>query len=228
MIHYIHGVLAYKGLHPLKGDAYLVVEVQGIGYWMLTTQRALGNAPAVGENALIHTVEIIRPESRTMVGFLQRDERDLFQLLQGASGVGTKVSLALLNAFTVSELVHAIIAQEHKVLTAAKGVGPKMAQRIVVDLKEKMTQWQDALPVRHTQDFPSTAQSKVEALQGEPFQEAESVLLSLGYTHNEVVRSLEAVCQQPNISSYHSSHQQCPAELLLREALRWLATQPTG
>lgn len=211
MITFIRGPLAAKVSQSPRG-AVLIVDVQGIGYEILTNSASVASAPPVGEEIQVFTSLIVREDAMSLVGFISKEERDLFNILQSASGVGVRVALALLSELSVSEIVQAVVAGEYKPLTAAKGVGLKLAQKMTLELKEKMVAWRDVSPALTMQ-----AETVAGFLpQTEAFVEAETVLLSLGYTHEEIRSSLQAT-QQKITETAPSS------EAILRESLRWLA-----
>ncbi len=213
MITYVRGLLASKIDESPRG-ALLVVDVQGMGYEVLTNQRSIRLAPSVGDEVQVFTSLVVREDAMTLVGFMNKDERDLFNILQSASGVGVRVALALLSDMTVTDIVQAVVSEEHKPLTVAKGVGPKLAKKIVLDLKEKMRVWRD-VAMSFSTEIKAGAQG-VTPIHSESFVEAETVLLSLGYEPNEVLQSLKAVQKELDDASPSS-------EVVLRESLRWLA-----
>jgi Holliday junction DNA helicase RuvA len=201
----ITGTLVEKGLNTPKGP-YLHLSWNGLVFEALSSERSVLAAPAVGQDCQLFTHWVFRENDVSVVGFVSREERDLFATLQTASGVGVKVSLALLSTLTVSEIVQAVVAGQYKVLTAAKGVGPKLAQKIILDLKEKLKDWRAVASPQ--------ADSGLSVPDTEPYLEAESVLLSLGYSREEALRALSAA-PTPD----------APSETLLRDALRWLSQQ---
>ncbi len=213
MITHVRGSLVAKIDESPRGS-FLVLDVQGMGYEVLTNQRSVRQAPAIGEELQVFTSLVVREDSMTLVGFVNKDERDLFNILQSASGVGVRVALALLSDMMVTDIVQSVVSDEHKPLTVAKGVGPKLAKKIVLELKEKMKVWRDV-----AMGFSSEMNASmpgVTRVQTEAFIEAETVLLSLGYEQNEVLESLKAV-QNESDEAMDSS------ESVLRESLRWLS-----
>ncbi|MDX2084331.1 MAG: Holliday junction branch migration protein RuvA [Candidatus Melainabacteria bacterium] len=232
MMTYLQGVLKAYGLLPLTEDAFVMVEVNGVGYQALTSQRALGQMAhhPVESPIQLYTHMVVRPEQWTLVGFPTHEERDLFVLLQGASGVGVKVALAILSALSVSEIAQAIVSQNHKALTAAKGVGPRLAQKLILDLKEKLTAWQKTAPARQRlnpsgQLGHTLPGSDSESAAGfnwprtPAYQDAEAVLLSLGYSEAEVWDSFQQSLATNPVEGA------VDAETVLKTALQWLATR---
>lgn len=215
MITYLKGTLAYKGELP-GGGAYLVVDVGGVGYQVHTSALSFQKSPPANDAILVHTSMLVREDAMQLVGFLTREERELFDILGTASGVGFKVALSLMSELTVPDLVMAIMAGDHKRLTAAKGVGPKLAQKIAIELKDKMTKWRECrtdtafLPMAGGEPLP----------QGQAFQEAEAVLLSLGYSLGEVHQGLG------HLQKTHATPDTLSSEEVLQQILKWLATHP--
>jgi Holliday junction DNA helicase RuvA len=132
MIARLHGLLAEIG----EEDA--VVDVSGVGYLVRCSSRTLSRMPQVGEEVLLH-IETLQGEQTgiRLVGFLTREERRAFVLLQGVQGVGPKAALAVLDVASPGELAQAIAREDKALVGRAQGVGPKLAQRIVVELKDK-------------------------------------------------------------------------------------------
>jgi Holliday junction DNA helicase RuvA len=132
MIARLHGLLAEIG----EEDA--VVDVSGVGYLVRCASRTLSRLPPVGEEVLLH-IETLQGEQTgiRLFGFLTREERRAFVLLQGVQGVGPKAALAVLDIASPGELAAAIAREDKALVGRAQGVGPKLAQRIVVELKDK-------------------------------------------------------------------------------------------
>lgn len=211
MINYLKGILVSKVENSPSG-CNIIIEVNNIGYLISTNKKVVSNLPDVGETVIIHTSLIHKEDAMYLCGFDTREDRDLFNILQSVSGIGTKVALALLGELGACELVSAVIRGEDKALSRTKGVGPKLAQRIILELKDKMTNWRDKVEYIQVSDRKfETSQDK------ESYVETESVLLSLGYSKNEIDESMEkALLKAKNKND---------AEELLRLALQWLACQ---
>lgn len=206
MLSFIKGHLVAKAVESPRG-AYFLVDVHGVGFEVLSSHRSVESAPQPGETVTLFTSMIVREDAMFLVGFNTKEERDLFNILQSASGVGVKVALALLSSLSVSEIAQAVVSNNHGILTKAKGVGPKLAQKITLDLKEKMMNWRSA---EFTSGVSAVVQPRTEA-----WSEAEAVLLSLGYQADEIARSFRAL---------ETDLPQGNSEEILRESLRWLAS----
>jgi Holliday junction DNA helicase RuvA len=207
MLSFIKGTLVGKAIESPRG-AYFLVDLHGMGFEVLSSQRSIESSPMPGEQVQLFTTLIVREDAMFLVGFNSKEERDLFNILQSASGVGVKVALALLSSLSVSEIAQAVISNNHSILTKAKGVGTKLAQKMVLELKEKMMSWRSV-------EFAGAARAlETSGPKNEGFLEAEAVLLSLGYQPDEIARSFQSVDAELQESS---------SEVILRESLRWLA-----
>jgi Holliday junction DNA helicase RuvA len=121
-----------------KGVGRVVLNVAGVGYELVVPSSLLASLPHVGERARIHTRMVVREDSMTLFGFTSPDERELFDLLTGVTGVGPKVALAFLSSLKPDALRRAVAAGDADALTVVPGVGKKVAQRVVVDLRDRL------------------------------------------------------------------------------------------
>jgi Holliday junction DNA helicase RuvA len=121
-----------------KSVGRIVLDVGGIGYELVVPTSLLSALPPVGGHARVHTRMVVREDSMTLYGFPSPDERELFDLLMGVTGVGPKVALAFLSALKPDTLRRAVIAGDADALTVVPGVGKKVAQRVVLDLRDKI------------------------------------------------------------------------------------------
>lgn len=153
-----------------------VIDVAGVGYLVYCSARTLGTLPAAGESATLHVETHVREDHIHLYGFESLAERDWFRLLTTVQGVGTRVALAILSALSADRLSDALIAGDGKMLTQAPGVGPKLAGRIVAELKDK------AVPA--TESFVRTGDG---GAVGDPdrLDDAVSALVNLGYRRGE-------------------------------------------
>jgi len=132
MYDYIKGILTAK-TNTVKGS-FVTVETCGIGYLCEITPR---DYSVIDDGEIkIYTVLIHREDKMSLCGFLHKEDRDIFNILTSVSGVGSKMALTLLDEFESSELIGFVIGGNYKELTRAKGVGPKLAQKIILELKK--------------------------------------------------------------------------------------------
>jgi Holliday junction DNA helicase RuvA len=127
-----------KGRLDATGIDYAVIDVGGVGYMVGASSRTLAAIGPVGEACTLHTEMLVAEDFIRLVGFARIDERDWFRLLTGVQGVGARVALAILSAFEPVDLSRAIAAQDKAMVARANGVGPKLAERIVRELKDKV------------------------------------------------------------------------------------------
>ena len=120
-----------------KSAAHVVIAVQGVGYEVMVPTSVLASLPA-GGRARVYTRMVVREDSMTLFGFVSIDERSLFDLLTGVSGVGPKVALSFLSALHPDAIRRAVVAGDADALTVVPGVGKKVAQRVVLDLRDRL------------------------------------------------------------------------------------------
>lgn len=210
MINYLKGILVFKTESP--SDYNITVEVNNIGYMISTNKRVISSLPEIGEIVTVFTSLIHKEDTMYLCGFLTREERDLFNILQSVSGIGTKVALMLLGELGTHDLVSAVIRGDAKALSRTKGVGPKLAQRVILELKDKLTNWRETIEPEFIEAHKFESHEAKES-----FLETESVLLSLGYSRDEIEESLER--------SISKAQNKNDPEELLRLSLHWLANK---
>jgi len=127
-----------KGRLEATGVDHAVIDVNGVGYLVGASARTLASLSGVGEAATLFTEMLVAEDSIRLVGFARADERDWFRLLTVVPGVGARVALAILSALEPAELSRAVMAQDKTTVARANGVGPKLAERIVRELKDKV------------------------------------------------------------------------------------------
>ncbi|WP_374944983.1 Holliday junction branch migration protein RuvA [Sphingomonas sp.] len=127
-----------KGRLDSTGVDHAVIDVGGIGYLVGASSRTLAALGAVGESAMLHTEMLVAEDSIRLVGFAHAAERDWFRLLTGVQGVGARVALAILSTLEPADLSRAVASGDKAMVTRANGVGPKLAARIVLELKDRV------------------------------------------------------------------------------------------
>lgn len=166
-----------KGLIDDLAEDHLVLDVGGVGYLVQCSARTLRQLPGRGEAIVLEIETHVREDHIHLFGFVEAVERDWFKLLQTVQGVGARVALGILSAVAVNDIGGAIAAQDHVPLTQASGVGPKLAKRIVTELKDKA-------PVPNLGAvLSSVAAGDVRA--GGHQADAVSALINLGYGRSE-------------------------------------------
>src|SRR4051812_4291489 len=135
---YVPGMIAHlRGRLEATGIDYAVIDVGGVGYLVGASAKTLAAIGPIGEAATLFTEMLVAEDFIRLVGFARPDERDWFRLLTGVQGVGARVALAILSVLEPVDLARAIAAQDKAMIGRANGVGPKLAERIVRELKDK-------------------------------------------------------------------------------------------
>ena len=126
-----------RGRLEATGIDHAVIDVGGVGYLVGASSKTLATLPAPGEVATLFTEMLVAEDSIRLVGFARAEERDWFRLLTGVQGVGARVALAILSTLDPAELQRAVASGDKAMVARANGVGPKLAQRIVIELKDR-------------------------------------------------------------------------------------------
>jgi Holliday junction DNA helicase RuvA len=176
-----------KGLVDSYGDDFVILDVNGVGYVVHCSGRTLQKLPRPGEAAALAIETQVREDSIKLFGFEAEAERDWFRLLQSVQGVGAKVALGILTVLSVPELGSAIATQDKAMVARAPGVGPKLAARIVAELKDKAPAFGSVDPLvakLSGGDEGATAPSAV--------RDAISALVNLGYGQPQAAAAVAA------------------------------------
>jgi len=172
---YLSGTL--KSIELLNSQSDLVVvEVHGVGFEVHVTRRTAATIGQIGALVTVFTALSIKETEWTLFGFSNLEDRELFFLLQSVSGIGPKMALALTGNFEAQNLAEAIIHENQKLITQCPGVGSKVAQRLILELKDKINEW-------YQKRF---AQKQALAPVSQTTEEVRSILANLGYTNTEI------------------------------------------
>lgn len=177
MIHYIKGTLA------MKLDTGIVIETGGIGYEISVPGNSALYLRTEGEEIICHTAMIVREDDISLYGFADRESLELFRLLITVSGVGAKAAMAVLSALTAAQLRQAIAFEDDKAIATANGVGKKTAQRIVLELRDKVSA-EDSKAGQPQAALTDSDGARTEAISG---------LVALGYSRAEAVNALAGI-----------------------------------
>lgn len=202
MIAYIRGILA------CTGSDFIVAEAGGIGYRIFVSASTFQCLPGAGQEVKLFTYQHVREDAIVLYGFLTVEEQDIFLHLIAVSGIGPKGALGMLGALQPQQFIQAIAAGDVNALTQIPGVGKKTAQRLVLELKDKLS----SLPASG-----DTAWTQPAELSADGQDEAYEALLALGYTAQEAGRALGEVRRQ--------SPPDATAEMLIRQALRLMTRE---
>ncbi len=168
----------------------VLLDVNGLGYEVEVPLSALPDLPLPGNPCELHTHLVVREDAHLLYGFLARQDRDIFRLLIRASGIGPKLALAILSHMSVAELVRSVQEENIARLTRLPGIGKKTAERLVIDLRDRLRQWQ----AEAQGAGPDTRTTVIEP-PADPCAEAEAALLALGYRPAEASRAISQVYQ---------------------------------
>ena len=197
MYEYIRGELADKYFD--KKGYYVVIDVNGVGYLIDVMKKDYDKIDVNKGDAKIYTVLLHREDSMSLCGFLEKEVRNLFNILVQVSGVGPKMALNILNQFELKTLINCVVQEKEKELTQAKGVGSKLAQKIILELKDKFINV-ELEPEKEDDDM---------------FTEVKNMLMSLQYTLEEINKAKDIV--------YNMNYDFKSSEDLLKEILKVLS-----
>lgn len=205
MYDYIKGVITNKT--AVLTGCFVTIENNGLGYLLEVTARDFNDLETQNDEVKIYTVLVHREDKMSLCGFKHKEDRDIFNVLTSVSGVGVKMALTLLGRFSAAELAGLVIIGNYKELTLAKGVGPKLAQKIILELKDKLINYQ--------KDFSQVDFAEKIRSENANLVDAQSVLLSFGYDKNEIKSAFAKLGSDfTDVSS---------AETILQETLKVLA-----
>ncbi len=185
-----------RGMIAARYAETVVLDVAGVGYEIAVTPRGLVDLPSVGDEAVIHTHLHVREDQLALFGFPDEDQRNLFRLLLGVSGVGPKVALAILGTLSPDDLRRAVLTEDADALTMVPGIGKRSAQKLMLELRPKLDM-PDA-------ELPSS---------GSAIAEVREALEGLGYQAAEIRQALQEIPADAGV------------EDMLRAALQQLGRQ---
>lgn len=195
MFYYLNGVVAEMEVN------LAVIDCGGVGYACATTNYTLSQLKK-GERAKLYTYMNVREDAVELFGFASQSELHSFKLLLGVSGVGPKAALSILSANTPANLAMAVVMGDEKALTAAPGIGKKIAQRIILELKDKLAKEQSSFSGDSGAILPV-------AVPDDKIREAGAALAVLGYSASEVAAALKGIDMDA-----------LPLEEIIRQALK--------
>ena len=174
-----------KGKLEIKANGFIVIDNSGIGYKIFMSENGIEELGEIGENVKVYTYYHVREDNISLFGFISNEELRMFELLISVSGVGAKSAINMLSSITPSDFALAIISNDISSLVKVPGIGAKSAQRIILELKDKLK----------TEEAISKADSKVKVAikQNNNAEEAVAALQVLGYNKKEVEKVLEKV-----------------------------------
>jgi len=176
-----------KGIIDSYGEDHIIVDVNGVGYVVHCSARTLQALPAQGEPVSLAIETHVREDQIRLFGFQEDVEREWFRLLQTVQGVGTKVALSILSTLRPADLATAIALRDKAMVARSPGVGPKVAERIVTELKDKAPKYADIDPA-----VARLAGAVDERKAPQPVADAVSALVNLGYSRDTAANAVAA------------------------------------
>lgn len=198
MYEYIEGI--YRGLNK----DYVIIENQGIGYRIFTSGNSIYSMPNIDSKVRLYVEQIVRQDFIGLYGFINQYELEMFLKLININGVGSKAALAILSTNTVDTLREAIYYSDESVLMKANGVGKKTAQRIILELKDKISL---AVPDRVSQISVDYKSSSI-------LTESREALLSLGFDEKSINKVLDQVVEEFSDKSLEFIIKECLKSLM--------------
>lgn len=175
-----------KGIIKDAGENYIVVENNGIGYRVFTSMNTIGDIQD-GDEIKIYADMVVREDDISLYGFYEKNELKMFRMLNKVSGIGSKLALAVLSTIDYSDVARCIASEDSVSLTSVSGVGKKTAQRIILDLKEKVIKEFGEIEV-----LDKTKQDRMVLSNGE-HRDALDALMALGYSRTDAAASVQYV-----------------------------------
>ena len=183
-------MLAYiKGILEIKTKGYIVVEAGGLGYKIFMPESTIANTGNIGDKVQIYTFMRVREDDVSLYGFLTNEELRMFELLLSVGGIGAKGALGILSNITPSQFALAVISNDVAILKKVPGIGPKTAQRAILELKDKLKKEQE-ISIAEGEETSNIEQIVKE---DEKVSEAISALQVLGYSKREIVEALQTI-----------------------------------
>lgn len=186
-----------RGTVVKSNTGYVVLDVNGVGYKVNVPVSVLETLPEDGSPVTLEIQTQVREDDISLYGFLDETDKRVFELLQTVTGVGPKAALGLLSAMTASQLAQAVSTEDVRAITRVPGIGPKTAQRMVLELKEKLP----ALGFAHTVDKTAATSGSAKAKRDEKAElldDVTSALMNLGYNKPEATRATDAAFAEKN------------------------------
>lgn len=190
----------------------IIIDVQGVGYEVLVPMTTLYHLPAIGQQVTLLTHFSVSENSQTLYGFYAKRDRDLFRTLIKVNGVGPKMALGILSGLDAMQLVTCVMQNNLAALVKVPGVGKKTAERLVIELRDKLKEWDVGASAVAPSGFTEDALSSTDRA-NDMIAEAESALVALGYKPAEASRVISTVVNKHEVSR---------SEDLIRLALRSL------
>lgn len=195
MIQYIHGTLSEIS------DGLIIVEASGVGYGINVPSTVIGELPAVGTEVRIYTYYSVKEDSQSLFGFLYKEDREMFTQLIGVNGIGPKGALSILSVLRPDDLRMAIMTGDAKAISSAQGIGKKTAERVILDLKDKIGDLSSMYSGNLTADLGGRPAGRGASASAGPMAEAIEALVALGYSRMEAGRAVGSVILEDDMTT---------------------------
>ena len=199
MISYIRGKLA------IMEDDRVIVDVGGVGYGIYMPGRAMSSLPPIGSEVTIHTYLNVKEDAMQLYGFLTRDDLAVFRKVITVSGIGPRGGLSILSQLSADDLRFAVMAGDAKAISAAQGIGKKTAEKLILELKDK-------LGMPELDQYASAEESVASVANNSIQQDAVAALVALGYGNTEALKAVRQVEITENMN----------VEDVLKQALKYM------
>ena len=176
-----------KGSLEVKTKGYIVIDVNGIGYKIFMSETAISELGEIGQVVKVHTYLKVKEDEMSLYGFNTNEELRMFELLLSVSGIGAKSAINILSNITPSSFALAVITNDVAKIKALPGIGPKGAQRIILELKDKLNKEQDIEEVEKKEE---------KVIDTQKYNEAISALQVLGYSKKEIEKALQGINEE--------------------------------
>ena len=176
-----------KGSLEVKTRGYIVIDVNGIGYKIYMSETAIAELGEIGQIVKVHTYLKVKEDEMSLYGFNTNEELRMFELLLSVSGIGAKSAINILSNITPSSFALAVITNDVAKIKALPGIGPKGAQRIILELKDKLNKQQDI------EEVEKKAEKVIDT---QKYNEAISALQVLGYSKKEIEKALQGINEE--------------------------------
>jgi Holliday junction DNA helicase RuvA len=171
-----------RGIILEKQPPQLLLDVNGVGYEIDAPMSTFYHLPDIGQEVTLHTHLVVREDAHLLYGFYSRDERSLFRTLLKVNGVGPRLALTILSSMDTNEFIRCVINNDAESLVRLPGVGKKTAERLIIEMRDKVSQGQQLTPLPHT-NINQTNHPRNQII-----QDAVSALIALGYKPQEASR----------------------------------------
>ena len=181
----------FKGKLACSSPLDIVIDIAGIGYRIHIPTSVYGLLPAIGEQIEVHTSFIVRENSHALYGFMSDQDRNLFDALLGVTGIGPKIALSIIGHLSAQELQHAVHHHEIGMISKVPGIGKKTAERLIIELRDKLP----AILPLDPSDFAVQCKSDPQTLM---VNDAMSALINLGYNQNTAQKAIKKTLNDSN------------------------------